>query len=107
MQIVVRLNIEEENQWGLIDLQGTLETIDGISSNMYIGDLHFASTRKAHLVVGHHLLTGEVVTLDTPLAIMQRVKHETRPSEYIVTAIIKKKIIFKTRPKPLVKEAAV
>ena len=105
MQII--LNFEGDDQWGLIELQGTLETIDGISSNMYIGNLHFSPAGKAHLVVGHHLLTGEVVTLDTPLAVMRKAAQfqDAGHSEYVVTAMIKKKIIFKTRPKPLVKEA--
>lgn len=108
MQILVTLTLSGNDQWGLIDLQGTLETTEGISSNMHIGDLHLTSTGKAHLVVGHHLLTGEIVTLDTPLAVMQRERRfqEAGPTEYVVAAIIKTKITFKTRPKPLVKQEA-
>ncbi len=121
--------------WGLVELQGQLETRDQIPlDNMHIGDLHFNSKGTPQLIVGHHLLTGKVVELERPYAILKkRTRGEHRDgiegtmkmdlgsgdsnlegradeveediascTEYVVMALITKKIIFKNRPKPII-----
>lgn len=96
---MVRLSGSSE-EWGLVELQGVLETHEGHSfDGLYIGDLHFTAAGTPNLIVGHHLLTGKVISLPKPLAVMR-----TGPDrkEYDVIAIISKKIIFRNRPKPLV-----
>ena len=55
------------------------------------------------LIIGHHILYGKVVTLEKPYGIM--VKESTDLDEqtsYNITAVIKKKLLFKTRPKPII-----
>ena len=96
----------DTGEWGLIELQGELETKHNISyDNLRIGDLHCSGGSTASLVVGHHLLTGKVVVLDPPLAVLKKQTAEKdagSATEYTVAAFIRKKFLFKNRPKPLV-----
>ena len=39
---------------------------------MHVGDLYFNSEGVASLIIGHHLLTGKVVDLEKPFAVLQR-----------------------------------
>lgn len=61
------------------------------------------------LVIGHHLLHGKVVDLDKPYAVLHKEVNiyqndGSRKGDtcYNICALVNKKIIFKTRPKPIV-----
>lgn len=131
VQLVVRMpgNVGE---WGLVELQGQLETRDQVSFNdMHIGDLHFDTKGTPNLIIGHHLLTGKIVELEKPYAVLKKKlvlseENDMEPipsqdesmecefsdrrtntsegccTEYEVVALITKKIIFKNRPKPII-----
>ena len=103
----------------MIELQGQLETRDQVPfDSMHIGDLHFDSRGTPSLIVGHHLLTGKIMTLDKPFAVLKKKSECTASNEgvewglrpqsvggttkYEVVALITRKIIFKNRPKPII-----
>lgn len=104
MQLVVKLSLDSR-EWGLVELQGQLETRESSGfQGLHVGDLHFFPCGTASMIVGHHLLSGKVVTLDKPLAVLQKYVDEEQSGtpEYRITAFITKKVIFKNRPKPIV-----
>ena len=58
------------------------------------------------MIIGHHILHGKVQELEKPLVVITK-ENDDEPDEnvkYNVTAVISKKLIFKTRPKPIVGE---
>lgn len=100
--------------WAIIDLQGDLkfEKIEN-SDNQLIGDLHFTKTGVPILIIGIHVLHGKEITLEKPLVVLERHRNNIRDetigeedqivkTEYIVKAIVKKKLLFKSRPKSIV-----
>ncbi|KAL3859936.1 hypothetical protein ACJMK2_010115 [Sinanodonta woodiana] len=119
VQIVIKVPREDNtlSEWAMIELQGSLETRHPVALNgRFIGDLHFTKKDVPVLIIGHHILYGKVVTLEKPFAVLvkdseQRSENEPMETEdenvnkgtsYSVTAIIKKKLLFKTRPKPII-----
>ena len=107
VQILIRMS-ENPGEWGLVELQGQLETRNQVPfDNMHIGDLHFDAKGDPNLVVGHHLLTGKITELEKPFAVMRKrtgggLDRSHRQTEYEIVALITKKMIFKNRPKPII-----
>ncbi|XP_068220730.1 chromosome transmission fidelity protein 8 homolog [Palaemon carinicauda] len=121
MQIPIQISAEREGnleEWVLLELQGDLESrTHEEMKNKFIGDLHFTKQGGIPvLIIGHHILYGKVQDLDKPFLYLRKTSdapesHEkymdsTLPSvsntEYSVEAVIKKKLLFKTRPKPII-----
>ncbi len=111
---------EDASQWGLVELQGQIETRDQVPfKGMHIGDLHFNSKGVPSLIVGHHLLTGKVQNLEKPFAILRKysnhhphhstsqVGNNQNDSEYLVLALVTKKILFNNRPKPIITKSGI
>ncbi len=118
VQLFVKFSPEGVDEWGIVELQGELETRDQMPfDQMHIGDLYFNKKGTPQMIIGHHLLTGKVEKLDKPYAVLK--KHvseshsmdleqtdseqlESQSTEYRVVAMVTRKVIFKNRPKPIV-----
>lgn len=125
----------------LIELQGSLE-VQGSTDSLIVGTLEidpktvcglFMMTvkreeltqiypvfqNKPSLIIGPHFLEGKIVSLATPLAIMEKKSsssdqmdvdeednREEAEVEWQISAIVKKKVVFSKRPMPLLKKPA-
>ncbi|CAN7066375.1 unnamed protein product [Brassica rapa subsp. trilocularis] len=113
MEIRVKCGCGEEgcSEWTIVELQGVVETqssFQGSVQNLEIGRLcHSDSSQESYtFTVGYHELTGSKVTLKKPLLVLKKLQKCTdgsseKETELEVAGIIKSKILFKTRPKPL------
>ncbi|XP_064466813.1 chromosome transmission fidelity protein 8 homolog isoform X2 [Ornithodoros turicata] len=119
VQITVRLpsiggqaDIKDElSEWAILEMQGHLVSKEGtLFGGKYIGDLHYTKSGVPILLVGHHVLYGKEQAMDKPVLVMKKVvqsevvsdSDEKTNVEYQVQAVIKKKLVFRTRPKPII-----
>ncbi|XP_063950910.1 chromosome transmission fidelity protein 8 homolog [Lytechinus pictus] len=119
-------------EWMLIELQGAIESPDDEQlAGRFIGDLHFNLKGVPVLIIGHHILYGKVANLEKPFLVLMKNENASKTDDeddashtmdvdsshdvrgcaesslqddthYYVNAVIKKKMIFKTRPKPII-----
>eukprot|EP00127_Corallochytrium_limacisporum_P006021 Clim_evm10s216 gene=Clim_evmTU10s216 len=92
----------------IIELQGSIETQKSDLSGMDLGTLTMNNeTGKPEMVIGHHQLLGEYVNLPKQMHVMRKIKRRdpdngTVTVEYEIMAVVKQKIMFKHRPRPII-----
>lgn len=90
-------------EWSIVELQGDIQSHAGqISGTQLIGDLHYKKDGTPTLIIGNHLLFGKEAQLDKPLAVLEKHITPNSKTEYTVKALVTRKLIFKTRPKPII-----
>ena len=120
MQIRVKCKCGEGKcpEWAVVELQGVVEAQPSFQDrlqNLEIGVLCRPSSQPVYTFkVGYHELTGSKVALKKPMLVLQKTKRtgtgdtdvgtDTNSSnvELQVIGIIRHRILFKTRPKPLI-----
>ena len=70
---------------------------------MFYNLFTIAQDGKAEMDLGQHFLEGSVITLKTPFLVVEKNKADVddESSPMSIEGYVKKKIIFKTRPKPI------
>ncbi|XP_046991535.1 chromosome transmission fidelity protein 8 homolog isoform X1 [Schistocerca americana] len=107
MQIPVKIaDGSKLGEWAIIELQGDLRNRSNDTlHSQFIGDLHYTEKGAPVLIVGHHILYGKEQALEKPFIVAERVRHKSEDStrtEYLVRAVVKRKLLFKSRPKPII-----
>ena len=112
MQIFVKASKDGDGsqELAIIEMQGDLESRLGSEvdvSGKFIGDLHFTKDGGTPiLIIGHHILYGKKSKLDNPMVILKKVHIEAEDgktiTEYRVDTVIRHKLMFKSRPKPII-----
>ncbi|ETN82023.1 Ctf8 [Necator americanus] len=90
----------------MIEMQGTIENSGKPLSDEVLGSLSWRrDDNEALLLVGHHLLEGKVSELEKPFLVVRPTPGEdihTKQRTMTIDAVIKRRLVFKNRPKPLV-----
>lgn len=90
-------------EYGIVELQGELRShSESQFEGKFIGDLHYTKDGQPILIIGHHLLYGKEVKMEKPLALLEKRKDDQDRTEYSIRCVIKRKVIFRVRPKPIV-----
>jgi chromosome transmission fidelity protein 8 len=92
-------------QWQILEMQGSLEarTDDGKLDNITLGQLTIKTDkqRRAELVVGKQSCDGKQIDIKKPLLVLKKTKNsKTGEVEYEIEAIVRDKLLFRTRPTP-------
>jgi chromosome transmission fidelity protein 8 len=89
----------------IIEMQGSFDINNEISGQK-VGNFMWNDTRTASLMIGHQLFEGKIVELEKPFLLINKSgTRDTRfaeTKECIIEAIVKRKILFKTRPKSII-----
>ncbi|XP_047740214.1 chromosome transmission fidelity protein 8 homolog isoform X2 [Hyalella azteca] len=117
MKIPIQFSHKDgEKEWVMLELQGDLEcrNNEALAQN-FMGDLHYNDEGVPVLIIGHHIMYGKMINLDLPFAVLDKsecevnsqqlsedCRNNTNRTSYKVIAIVRKKLLFKTRPKPIV-----
>ncbi|GAU96732.1 hypothetical protein RvY_08133 [Ramazzottius varieornatus] len=115
-------------EWVMIELQGDLQTDSDLLAGQEIGTIHISAPSterqeeydpnssvirgesRAMMMIGNYALSGHVVHVKKPLVVLKKIKSVDDGGNWIseleMNAVIRKKIIFKDRPRHIVPSSA-
>lgn len=101
MKIVGFCRDDEVDEWAIIELQGALEENETGEDNKYVGEVFYLKDNTPVMIIGNHILHGKEVVMEKPMGVLLKQQSEDEGKsnvEYKFQAIVKKKLLFKTRP---------
>ena len=109
VQVMIKLE-GELREWVIVELQAFLENVPEELAGVHIGDLHYVHGKTPTLIIGHYVLQGKWTVIDKPFAVMKKQKNivhdgltcEEEKLRYEVVAIVRKKLVFRNRPRPII-----
>ena len=110
VQILVLRGSKPLDEWVIVELQGELKSRFGAGfPGKDIGDLHFNKKGNPILIIGHHIIVGKKIKLEKPFIVLKKCDEVTRTNEdiaydskHMVKAKITTKLLFTSRPKPII-----
>ncbi|CAL2030607.1 hypothetical protein CAEBREN_01043 [Caenorhabditis brenneri] len=103
MQIKLIHNPEGDQEWMGIEMHGTIAPQEGSFDRKTLGTLCWGDNNNVYMVIGNQTLEGKVSKTDRPLLVIQKTEcGDDGEKNAVVRAVIRKKIVFKARPRPLV-----
>lgn len=89
-------------EWAVVELQGLIQLKKETGGPTIVGDLQYYNrNRHPVLILGHHVLNGKETKLEQPLAVLEKTTEGDK-TQYKIKAVVKKKLLFKSRPKPII-----
>lgn len=90
-------------EWSLLEFQGDLitgEEGEKQLAGLDVGTLRFNANKEITLRIGNHVLAGKAEPLRKGFAVLEKHANEGQ-TRYKVVGIAKTRVVFKTRPKPV------
>ena len=95
----------ENNETILIEFQGDIiHSIENQYNLMYLGKLIKQDEENYIFNIGNHQITGKKIKLKNPFLLCQKVNQELEMNSIQILTIIESKIIFNSRPIPMLEE---
>ncbi|KAF8368350.1 ctf-8, partial [Pristionchus pacificus] len=89
-------------EWVVLDMQGEINNGGRPFDGEMLGNLGWRhDNSEALFLVGHHLVEGKMVNLERPYLVTAPKDHNGKKVHY-VEAVVRRKLVFKLRPKPIV-----
>uniref|UniRef100_A0A1I7T440 Transposase n=1 Tax=Caenorhabditis tropicalis TaxID=1561998 RepID=A0A1I7T440_9PELO len=87
-----------------IELHGTISPQERNFDDKNLGTVCWGDNNNVYLIIGNQTLEGKISKPDRPLLVIQKTDSmgDNGEKNAMVKAIVRKKLIFKTRPRPLV-----
>jgi len=91
----------EVPKYVMLELQGTVETREGMEETAEIGvvAMERGGTMPV-LTIGRSCLEGEVVKLHNPLLVIQKDQQQATTTRHRVVGVVREKYLFRHRPHP-------